>query len=106
MQSKSNRKRNITFELIIKPKSVIEIEEAVDQCESQQPILWKVFYNYLDGYFKTLKEPPTSFAIKLRPTYRKLIFKRFPHVIIYKHTEPKTFVYSIFNSYQYPSKTS
>jgi len=94
----------MAFKLIIEPEAVIEIEEAVDWYESQQSGLGKVFYNYLDGYFKTLKEAPASFPIKRRPTYRELVLKRFPYVIIYEHTDTEIFVYSVFNTHQDPNK--
>ncbi|WP_142785692.1 type II toxin-antitoxin system RelE/ParE family toxin [Changchengzhania lutea] len=90
--------------LTIEPEAQIEIEEAIDWYESKQTGLGEEFYNYLDGYFKTLKEATSLFPIKRKPVFRELPLKRFPYVIIYEHTESEIFVYSVFNTHQDPIK--
>jgi hypothetical protein len=90
--------------LTIEPEAQVEIEEAIDWYESKQPRLGKEFYNYLDGYFNTLKQANALFAIKRKPVYRELALKRFPYVIIYEHTDTEIFVYSVFNTHQDPNK--
>ncbi len=56
--------------LTIEPEALIEIEQAIEWYESQQTGLGKEFYNYLDGYFKTLKEATAFFPIKRKPVFR------------------------------------
>ena len=90
--------------LTIEPEAQIEIEDAIDWYESKQSGLGKEFYNYLDGYFKTLKEANALFPIKRKPVYRELALKRFPYVIIYEHVKNEIFVYSVFNTHQNPAK--
>ena len=90
--------------LTIEPEAQIEIEDAIDWYESKQKGLGLEFFNYLDGYFKTLREGNVLFPIKRKPVFRELALKRFPYVIIYEHTEKETFVYSVFNTHQNPAK--
>jgi hypothetical protein len=90
--------------LTVEPEAQVEIEKAIDWYESKQPGLGKEFYNYLDGYFKTLKQSNALFAIKRKPVYRELALKRFPYVIVYEHTDSEIFVYSVFNTHQDPNK--
>ena len=94
----------MAFKLTIEPEAQIEIEAAIEWYESKQLGLGKEFYNYLDGYFETLKEATALFPIKHKPVFRELALKRFPFVIIYEHTESEIFVYSVFNTYQNPTK--
>jgi hypothetical protein len=90
--------------LTIEPDAQIEIENAIEWYESKRLGLGKEFYNYLDGYFKTLKQANVLFPIKRKPVFRELALKRFPYVIVYEHTETEIFVYSIFNTHQDPIK--
>jgi len=90
--------------LTIEPEALIEIENAIDWYESKQTGLGKDFYNYLDGYFKTLIEATALFPIKRKPVFRELALKRFPYVIIYEYTKDQIFVYSVFNTHQNPVK--
>tara|TARA_R110002049_G_scaffold284031_1_gene464557 strand:+ start:846 stop:1139 length:294 start_codon:yes stop_codon:yes gene_type:complete len=94
----------MAFKLTIEPEAQIEIEDAIDWYESKQTGLGEEFYNYLDGYFETLKEATALFPIKRRPVFRELPLKRFPYVIIYEHTKSEIFVYSVFNTHQDPIK--
>ena len=41
--------------LIIEPGTQIEIYDAIDWYESKQTGLGEEFYNYLEGYFETLR---------------------------------------------------
>ncbi len=90
--------------LTIEPEAQQEIYEAIDWYESQQLGLGKEFFNYLDGYFQTLKEGNAQFPIKRKPVFRELALKRFPFVIIYEHTQTELFIYSVFNTHQDPIK--
>jgi hypothetical protein len=92
------------FKLIIDPKAKNEIDEAIEWYESKQIGLGLDFLNYLDGYFKTLKEGKVAFRIKRKLVFRELPLKRFPYVIIYEAYRNQIIVYSVFNTLQNPSK--
>jgi len=62
------------------------------------------FFNYLDGYFQTLKNEKALFEIKRMPVFRELPLKRFPYVIIYENFQDLIIVYSVFNTSQDPTK--
>lgn len=90
--------------LIIEPEAEIEIYDAIDWYESKQLGLGKEFYNYLEGYFETLRNGNADFSIKRKPVFRELPLKRFPFVIIYEKIKDTIFVYSVFNTHQHPLK--
>ncbi len=86
--------------LIIEPDAEIEIYNAIDWYESKQLGLGEEFYNYLEGYFETLRNRNVDFSIKRKPVFRELPLKRFPYVIIYEKIKDTIFVYSVFNTHQ------
>jgi hypothetical protein len=90
--------------LVIDPAAQTEIYDAIDWYESQQLGLGEEFYNYLQGYFETLKNRNVNFSIKRKPVYRELPLKRFPYVIIYEKIKNTVIVYSVFNTHQHPIK--
>lgn len=90
--------------LIIEPAAQQEIIDAIEWYESKQLGLGEEFFNYLDGYFQTLKNGNTLFEIKRKPTFRELPLKRFPYVIIYEEFRNQVIVYSVFNTSQNPIK--
>lgn len=92
------------FRLIIDPEAQREIDEAIDWYEKKQKGLGEEFFNYLNGYFKTLMQGNVYFPIKRKPFYRELPLKRFPFVIIYEHTYSEIYVYAVFNTAQDPKK--
>ena len=52
------------FKLIIEPEAQEEIYEAIKWYESKQVGLGEHFFNYLDGYFKTLKNGKAALEVK------------------------------------------
>lgn len=90
--------------LVIGLEAEIEIYDAIDWYESKQLGLEEEFYNYLEGYFETLKNGNVDFPIKRKPVFRELPLKRFPYVIIYEKIKDTIFVYSVFNTHQHPVK--
>src|SRR5690606_6687842 len=90
--------------LIIEPEAQDEIYDAIDWYESKQTGLGEEFYNYLEGYFETLKNDHADFPIKRKPVFRELPLKRFPYVIIYVKSKNTIYVYSVFNTHQHPLK--
>tara|TARA_R110002051_G_scaffold54393_1_gene101720 strand:+ start:485 stop:793 length:309 start_codon:yes stop_codon:yes gene_type:complete len=79
-----------------------EIDEAIEYYETVREGLGFEFYNYLDGYFKTLQQNKAQFQIKRKPIFRELPLKRFPYVIIYEHNYQEIYIYSVFNTNQNP----
>ena len=65
--------------LIIEPEAIIEIENAIDWYESKQVGLGKTFFNYLDGYFETLRNEKVLFEIKRKLVFRELPLNKFPY---------------------------
>lgn len=90
--------------LIVEPEAQIEIYDAIDWYESKQTGLGEEFFNYLEGYFETLRNGNADFPIKRKPVFRELPLKRFPYVIIYAKEKDAIYVYSVFNTHQHPLK--
>ena len=88
--------------LIIDPEAQIEIDKAIEWYGSAKEGLGFEFYNYLEGYFKTLQQNEAYFQIKRKPIFRELPLKRFPYVIIYEHTYEEIYIYSVFNTRKDP----
>ncbi len=92
--------------LIIEPEAQEEIYNAIEWYESKQVGLGADFFNYLEGYFETLKHGKSLFPIKRKPVFRELPLKRFPYIIIYEELQNIVVVYSVFNTLQDPVKKS
>ncbi|CAL2092858.1 conserved protein of unknown function [Tenacibaculum sp. 190524A02b] len=92
------------FKLIVEYEAQLEIEEAIEYYESNKVGLGAEFFNYLDGYFQTLKNGKATFELKRKPVFRELPLKMFPFVIIYEQYKDEIIVYSVFNTDQDPSK--
>lgn len=92
------------FKLIVEYEAQLEIEEAIEYYESKKVGLGADFFNYLDGYFQTLKNGKATFELKRKPVFRELPLKRFPFIIIYEQYESQIIVYSVFNTSQNPIK--
>ena len=90
--------------LIVGPEAQIEIYDAIDWYESKQTGLGEEFYNYLEGYFETLRNGNADFPVKRKPVFRELPLKRFPYAIIYAKEKDAIYVYSVFNTHQHPLK--
>lgn len=90
--------------LIIELEAQIEIDKAIEWYESKQIGLGADFFNYLDGYFQTLKNGEALFEIKRKPVFRELPLKRFPYIIIYEEYQNQLIVYSVFNTFQDQNK--
>lgn len=93
----------MTFKLVIKEKAKLEIIEAFLYYEGKQSGLGDYFLDHLDSYFKWIKNYPFHFSEKRAP-FREAVVKRFPYIIIFEVMGSEVIVYSIFNSWQNPSK--
>jgi len=93
----------LKYELIIRKEAALEIVEASIYYESQQMGLGKRFLNHLQTFFNRIQKYPEHFPQKRKP-YREAFIKQFPYLIIYEFTEDKIIVYSVFNTWQNPTK--
>jgi hypothetical protein len=92
------------FKIVFETSVYNEIEDAISYYESKQLGLGEEFFNYLEGYFKTLENQKVLFEIKRKPVFRELPLKRFPFVIIYEILKNQVIIYSVFNTFQNPTK--
>ncbi|NCT10856.1 MAG: type II toxin-antitoxin system RelE/ParE family toxin [Flavobacteriia bacterium] len=92
------------FKIVFEPSVYNEIEDAISYYESKQFELGEEFFNYLEGYFKTLENQKVLFEIKRKPVFRELPLKRFPFIIIYEILKNQVIIYSVFNTFQNPTK--
>lgn len=91
-------------EIIILPKVLIEIEDAMEWYENRKKGLGIEFLEHLEVYFDLLKKDNVFFQIRREPNIREMPLKRFPFVIIYEVFPKKIVVYSVFNTNQNPIK--
>jgi len=92
------------FKIVFEPSVYNEIEDAISYYESKQFELGEEFFNYLEGYFKTLENQKVLFEIKRKPVFRELPLKRFLFIIIYEILKNQVIIYSVFNTFQNPTK--
>ncbi|UUF12145.1 MULTISPECIES: type II toxin-antitoxin system RelE/ParE family toxin [Flavobacterium] len=92
------------FNIVIEPRALVDIQEAIDYYESKQNGLGEYFYQVIDEHLDTLSENP-FFEIRYKD-YRGLPTKKFPFIIFYFIDENVKTVYvmSVFNTSLNPSK--
>ena len=91
------------YELIIRKEASIEIMEAAKYYEIQQNGLGIKFLVQLEIYFEKIQNNPELYYIKRSP-YREAFIKKFPYLIIYEIKKKKIVVFSVFNTWQNPTK--
>ena len=92
------------FEIVIEPRALLDIQDAIDYYESKQAGLGDYFYQEIDEHLELLSENP-FFQIRYKD-YRGLPIKKFPFIIFYFIDEKlkKVYVLSIFNTSMNPLK--
>ncbi|CAC9976712.1 type II toxin-antitoxin system RelE/ParE family toxin [Flavobacterium panici] len=92
------------FNIVIEPRALVDIQEAIDYYESKQSGLGEYFYQVIDEHLDTLSKNP-FFEIRYKD-YRGLPTKKFPFIIFYFIDENVKTVYvmSVFNTSLNPSK--
>jgi len=92
------------FEVVIEPRALVDIQDAIDYYESKQIGLGEYFYQVIDEHLDTISRNP-FFEIRYKD-YRGLPTKNFPFIILYFLDEEikKVFVLSVFNTSLNPSK--
>ncbi|WPO77317.1 type II toxin-antitoxin system RelE/ParE family toxin [Flavobacterium sp. KACC 22761] len=94
----------MSFEVVIEPRALADIQDAIDYYESKQVGLGDCFYQVVDDHLNTLSINP-FFEIKYKD-YRGLPTKNFPFIIFFFIEEKLKTVYvlSVFNTSLNPSK--
>ncbi|OXG00160.1 ParE-like toxin of type II ParDE toxin-antitoxin system [Flavobacterium araucananum] len=92
------------FEVVIEPRAILDIQDAINYYESKQSGLGEYFYQVIDGHIETLKRNP-FFQIRYKD-YHGIPTKNFPFIIFYFIDEALKTIYilSVFNTSLNPSK--
>jgi toxin ParE1/3/4 len=92
------------FKVVIEPRALEDIQDAIDYYESKKVGLGEQFYKVVDEHLDTISRNP--FFEILYKDYRALPVKKFPFIIFYFIDEKLKTVYvlSIFNTSLNPSK--
>ena len=92
------------FKIVIEPRAIFDIQDAVDYYDSRQKGLGEYFYDTLNVHIESLKINP-FFQIKYKD-YHSLPIKKFPYIILYFLDEEKetVFILSVFNTSLNPIK--
>ncbi|SEO82171.1 ParE toxin of type II toxin-antitoxin system, parDE [Flavobacterium sp. CF108] len=92
------------FNIVIEPRALVDIQEAIDYYESKQNGLGEYFYQVIDEHLDTLSKNP-FFEIRYKD-YRGLPTKKSPFIIFYfiDETVKTVYVMSVFNTSLNPSK--
>jgi toxin ParE1/3/4 len=92
------------FEVIIEPRAILDIQDAIDYYESKQSGLGEYFYQVIDEHIEVLTHNP-FFQIRYKD-YHGFPTKKFPFIIFYFIDENLKTIYilSVFNTSLNPSK--
>ncbi|SCY21893.1 ParE toxin of type II toxin-antitoxin system, parDE [Flavobacterium anhuiense] len=92
------------FEVVIEPRAILDIQDAIDYYESKQVGLGEYFYQTVDENIERLTKNP-FFQIRYKD-YHGLPIKTFPFIIFYFIDEDLKTIYilSVFNTSLNPSK--
>lgn len=89
------------FNLVIKQRALVMIEDAYEWYEIQKPGLGEEFLSELNGYYKKLESTPEYYG-KIKKEYRQISLKRFPFVIVYEIIENDVVVFAVFHTSRNP----
>ena len=90
-------------DLIILPEAELDIIEAYEWYEEQQPGLGDEFLQCVDACFKSIQRHPRAYQIVYKD-YRRALVRRFPYAAFYEYVDGIVTVYSVFHSSQNPKK--
>ena len=94
----------MNYKIVIEPRAIIDIQDAVDYYDFKKVGLGEYFYNALEEHIEILAKSPL-FQIRYKD-YHGLPIKKFPFIIFYFTDEEKKIVYiiSVFNTFLNPNK--
>ncbi|MEO5644786.1 MAG: type II toxin-antitoxin system RelE/ParE family toxin [Bacteroidia bacterium] len=81
----------------------VQIDNAFDWYEEQQPTLGAKFVLHLDKAFDLILELPFGFPARRRD-YRECYIGTFPFVIIYRVVNNKIIIHKVFHTSRNPKK--
>lgn len=92
------------FEVVIEPRALLDIQDAIGYYESKKSGLGEYFYQVIDDHIETLIKNP-FFQIRYKD-YHGFPTKKFPFIIFYFIDEKLKTIYilSVFNTSMNPSK--
>jgi hypothetical protein len=89
------------YQLVIKQRAFLMMQEAYDWYEKQRTGLGEEFLVELDVYFKKLEETPMFYG-KIKKNYRQLSLNRFPYVIVFEIIKNEVIIFAIFHTSRNP----
>lgn len=94
----------MSFKIVIEPRAIFDIQEAVDYYDFKQIGLGEYFIQALEEHIEILRKNP-FFQIRYKDYYG-LPIKKFPFIIFYFTDEEVKIVYvvSVFNTSLNPKK--
>ena len=93
------------YTLIVREEAVEEAKEAYLYYELNQEGLGERFLFELRKRYLEISEYPQSYSfIDDKKSFRDIKVRHFPYQVIYQIIDKKVVVFSVFNSYQNPSK--
>ncbi|GAA3770884.1 type II toxin-antitoxin system RelE/ParE family toxin [Flavobacterium ginsengiterrae] len=92
------------FEVVIEPRAILDIQEAINYYETKQEDLGEYFYEVINEHIELLTQNP-YFQIRYKD-YHGLPVKKIPFIIFYFIDEKLKIVniLSVFNTSMSPSK--
>lgn len=94
----------MNYKVVIEPRAIIDIQDAVDYYDSKSEGLGIRFYKTLEEHIELIAKAP-FFQVRYKD-YHALPIQKFPFIILYFiNEETKTvFVMSVFNTFLNPIK--
>jgi toxin ParE1/3/4 len=94
----------MSYKIVIEPRAIADIQNAVDYYEAKREDLGAYFYQIVDEYIESIAKNP-FFQIRYKD-YHGLPVKIFPYIILYYIDEKEKTVYilSVFNTSQNTTK--
>ena len=94
----------MSYKIVIEPRAIADIQEAVEFYESKREDLGNYFFQIVDEYIESIATNP-FFQIRYKD-YHGLPVKIFAYIILYfiDEKEKKIYVLSVFNTSQNTTK--
>lgn len=94
----------MSYKIVIEPRAIADIQDAVDYYETKREDLGAYFYQIVDEYIESIAKNP-FFQIRYKD-YHGLPVKIFPYIILYHidENEKTVYVLSVFNTSQNTTK--
>ncbi len=89
------------YQLIIKSRAVLMQQEAYYWYEQQKQGLGERFINELEDKYHKISNNPTAYG-KRNDSYRHIVLRKFPYVIVFRIIEKTVVVYAVFHTSRNP----